>query len=176
MYHNRSLRIIPLREAIDRHAILVALQRPFVLQHGVSILEQGRRSRSAGVENHGRDARWDLVVGVRAGFLVVAVYCARGGVVHVVEEDARDGDVGCGVRGPFGVEVDLGRQCCVGGARVVGVDVAEGERVGVAVDFRDRGYVVCVWGVGSGPGVRVDDDLPVYFWVCCDGGGYVGPG
>lgn len=55
------------------------------------------------------------------------------GVVDVIEEDARDGDVGFCVSGPVRVDGDVGGYGGVGAARVVCVYVAERLDVLVAV-------------------------------------------
>ena len=103
----------------------------------------------------------------------------RFGVVDVVEEDARHGDVvlAVGVVGPGGVDVDVGDDGRVGAVRVVRVHVAERLDVGVAVELRDAGDVVLVRRVArrAGPAVRVHDDLPLHLWVGGDGGGGVAP-
>lgn len=108
----------------------------------------------------------------------ICVDGAGGGVVDVVEEDARDGDVGFGVALPGSVDTDIGGNGRVSAVREIRVDVSERLDVGVAVQLGDASDVVLVCGVAgrARAAVDVNNDLPLHFGVGGDGGGGVGPG
>lgn len=108
--YNSGLTVEARLEGIDGRRVFVELERIFILHHGVAVIKQFRRCRRTRVEDDWRDCRRDLGVCIPGCFLVVGVYGAGSGVVDFIEENATDGDVGLGVRGPFGVDVDLGRQ------------------------------------------------------------------
>jgi len=104
--------------------------------------------------------------------------CECGIVDDIVKENARHGDVvfGLGVVCPISVDIDVRGHGCIISLRVGRVDVAQGEDVGVAVESRDAGNEVGIRVLRrSRSAVDIDDDLPLYVRVCCDGGGDIAP-
>jgi hypothetical protein len=129
----------------------------------IKVLGWGQRAR---VEDDISRVRRHSVVGIVGGIVHVGVVsgCRAGG--GVVEE------VGGGVAGPSGVDVDVGLDVCVGAGGKRCVDVAEGLDVGVAVQRRYTGDIVAVWVLGAaGTAVWVDHDLSLYRWVSSNGCG-----
>lgn len=166
----------------DRRVVCVFRQRIFELDHCVAVAEERCWCKTARVEDDGGDVRWHVCVGV--GGSVVHV-CGDGGggmaysgIVDVVEEDARDGDVGLGVALPSSVGIDIRDDGRVSAVRKICVNVSERLDIRVTVELRDTGDVVLVCGITgcAGAAVHVDNDLPLHLWVSGDGGGGVFPG
>ncbi len=169
--YDSAFRSITTHDASDGSNILVFRVRIFELDHHFAILEQLPWRDSAGIEDHLRHCRRHRLVSVGCGALHVCVSGVGSGVVDVVEEDAADGDVGGGVGGPAGVDVDVGGDGGEGAVRECGVDVAERVDVWEVVELGDAGCeigVAWVGGVCAGAGVGVDDDEPVDLWVRFD--------
>ena len=110
--------------------------------------------------------------GTGTGCLIVVGGAALGGDIDdadVVEVDPADGDVGARVVGPAGVDGGVGVDEVERSGPVVGLYVADGVDVGVAVQFCDAGDQVGVGGVGwrAWAGVGVDDHLVLSLLGIC---------
>ena len=89
-----ALAAIPARNRLDRRVVLVVGKAIFELDHRVAVAEERGRAQGARVEDHGRHVRGHGRVRVGRGVVHVRVDRRAGRVVDVVEEDARDRDVG----------------------------------------------------------------------------------
>ena len=89
-----ALAAIPARNRLDRRVVLVIGKAILELDHRVAVAEERGRAQGARVEDHGRHVRGHGRVRVGRGVVHVRVDRRAGRVVDVVEEDARDRDVG----------------------------------------------------------------------------------
>ena len=184
VHQNGTLVSIRARNRRDRRLVFVARLTVFKLDHCVAVAEKPFRGQTTWVEDDGGDVRWHVGVGVGGCVLHVCAYGGRtrgsGGVVDVVEEDTRNGNilVAFGVACPCSVDIDVGDYGGVGTVCEIRVDVSERFDVRVAVQDRDAVDVVLVGRVAScaGAASRVDDDLPLDLRVGGDGGSGVCPG